>query len=137
MLPMGLSVLLVDDDEVVRTTTTFILTDAGHSVTLAADGARALELIHTCSFDVAICDVRLPRVDGMTLFRVLRATAPKTAVLVMTSHADVKHALECLENGAVDYLTKPIDDPGLRRRIERISERVATRKQREQLGGGR
>lgn len=132
----ALSILVVDDEEVIRATTGYVLSDAGHSVTLAADGARALALIDARSFDVAICDVRLPKVDGMTLFRVLRRDAPMTAVLVMTSHAQVKDALECLEQGAVDYLTKPIDGPALLRRIDRIRARVALRKQREQLGDG-
>jgi len=131
----ALSILVVDDDEVIRTTTRFLLSDAGHSVTLAADGAQALALIRARSFDVAICDVRLPKVDGMTLFRRLRREAPTTAVLVMTSHAQVKDALECLEQGAVDYLTKPIDGHALLRRIDRVSARVALRKQREQLRG--
>lgn len=131
-----LSVLVVDDDEVIRTTTHYVLADAGHSVTLAADGARALALIQARAFDVAICDVRLPKVDGMTLFRMLRREAPMTAVLVMTSHAQVKDALECLEQGAADYLTKPIDGPALLRRIDWIGARVALRRQRAQLGGG-
>jgi DNA-binding response OmpR family regulator len=134
---MRLSVLLVDDDEVIRSTASFALTDAGHSVTLASDGARALELIRSRRFDVAICDVRLPKIDGMTLFRVLRTEAPTTAVLVMTSHGAVKDALECLEKGAADYLTKPFDSPALLRRIQRISERITLRRQREQLGGAR
>ena len=106
-----------------------MLTDAGHSVTETPDGAEALRLIRARSFDVAVCDVRLPRVDGMTLFRVLRRESPTTAVMLVTSYAEVRDAIECLEAGAADYVTKPLDGAGLLRRIGRIGARVAQRRQ--------
>jgi DNA-binding response OmpR family regulator len=130
-----LDILVVDDDELVRTTTHFALSDAGHSVTQAADGARALAMIRSCPFDVAIFDVRLPKIDGMTLFRMIRRQAPATAVIMMTSHVDVRHALECLQEGPADYLTKPLDTYALLRRIEGIAARVALRKQGGEVRG--
>jgi DNA-binding response OmpR family regulator len=123
-----LSILVIEDDETIRATTEFLLTDAGHRVMAASDGAKALGLIRENAFDVVICDVRLPKIDGMTLFRLLRRESPTTAVMVVTSYADVKHAIECLEQGAADYITKPLDGPGLLRRIGRIAARVALRR---------
>jgi DNA-binding response OmpR family regulator len=120
-----LKILVVEDDETIRATTSYILTDAGHSVSVAADGIEALGLVRTCVFDVAICDVRLPKLDGMTLFRLLRRESPSTAVIVVTSYPDVQDALECLEAGGADFITKPLDRAGLLRRIDRIGVRVA------------
>ena len=134
MTAIPLRVLVVDDDELVRMATHHALSDAGHVVTQAEDGARALELIREHAFDVAICDVRLPKVDGMTLFRTIRRQAPDTAVIVITSHAEVKDALECLQEGASDYLTKPVHSAPLLRRMQRIGARIAARKQRTEVG---
>lgn len=96
----ALSILVVDDDASVRTTTSNLLGDAGHSVTEAADGDEALALLRKDAFDVLLCEVRLPKVDGMTLFRLTRRISPNTAVIVVTSYAEVKDALECLGHGA-------------------------------------
>lgn len=64
-----LDILVVDDDLATRLSLTYALTDAGHKVTEAADGEEAIGIITEQAFDVAILDVRLPRVDGLTIFR--------------------------------------------------------------------
>jgi DNA-binding NtrC family response regulator len=104
-----LEVLLADDDEDVRESIATALLNEGHRVTEAADGAEAAELIGTRPFDVAICDVRMPRVDGLTLFRRIRREAPKTAVVIMTSHARIPDVVDTLRDGAAGYVTKPFD----------------------------
>jgi DNA-binding NtrC family response regulator len=104
-----LEVLLADDDGNVRDGIATALQNEGHRVTEAADGREAAELIGARAFDVAICDVRMPNVDGLTLFRRIRRQAPKTAVVIMTSHAQIPDVVESLRDGAVGYVTKPFD----------------------------
>lgn len=104
-----LEVLLADDDANVRESIATALHNEGHRVTEAADGLEAAELIGTHAFDVAICDVRMPRLDGLTLSRRIRREAPKTAVVIMTSQAQISDVVESLRDGAVDFVTKPFD----------------------------
>jgi DNA-binding NtrC family response regulator len=105
-----LDILVVDDEPVIRMGLAYPLGDAGHRVTEAGDGAAALKLIAEHVFDVVICDVRLPKIDGLTLLRRLHEESPSTAVVLMTAYARVNDAIAALRAGAYDYVTKPFDD---------------------------
>src|ERR1019366_2574900 len=112
VLAMGrgmLDVLLVDDDENVRESVALALVNAGHQVTEAADGAEAADLLSSHAFDLAICDVQMPRLDGLALFRRIPREAPGTAVVIMTSYGRVPDVVDSMRDGAVDYVTKPFD----------------------------
>jgi DNA-binding NtrC family response regulator len=112
-----LDVLLVDDDDNVRDSVAAALLGAGHSVTEASDGAQALELLASRAFDLAICDVQMPRLDGLTLFRRIRRDAPGTAVVIMTTYGKIPDVIDTLRDGAVDYVTKPFDPDEFTRRV--------------------
>jgi DNA-binding NtrC family response regulator len=128
-----LEILIVDDDPTTRTSLGYALVDAGHRVTEAVDGAEANQLIESRVFDVAICDVRLPKMDGITLFGRIRQRAPGTAVILMTAYAAVTDAVAALRQGAYDYVTKPFDPEEFTLRvIGRIAERRALRMELEQ-----
>jgi DNA-binding NtrC family response regulator len=127
-----LEVLVVDDDPAVRMAVAYALADAGHTVVEACDGEEALAASTGRAFDVAICDVRLPKVDGLTLFRHLRQRMPSTAVILMTAYATVADAVATLREGAYDYVLKPFDSEEFTLRvIGRISERRALRQELE------
>jgi DNA-binding NtrC family response regulator len=104
-----LNVLVVDDDEIVRNSISTALESAGHHVSEARDGVEALALAAAHVFDVAICDVQMPRLDGRTLLRRLRQEAPSTSVIIMTSFGRIPDAVGALRDGALDYVTKPFD----------------------------
>jgi len=104
-----LDVLVVDDDQATRLALSYALADAGHNVVEADDGDGAIALVADRIFDVAILDVRLPKVDGLTIFRRLRQKSPSTAVILMTSFASISDAVASLRDGAYDYVTKPFD----------------------------
>ena len=128
-----LEILIVDDDPATRMSVAYALSDAGHRVTEAADGAEADALIAEQVFDVAICDVRLPKIDGLTLFRKLRQQSPGTATILMTAYAAIPDAVATLREGAYDYVTKPFDAEEFSLRvIGRIAERRALRQELEQ-----
>ena len=103
-----LKVLVVEDEPDLCSLIAETLVDEGHEVTSAHDGAEAMALISATTYDVVLADVRLPRVDGLTLFRRLRAEAPSTDMILMTGDAAVSDAVAALKEGAFDYLTKPI-----------------------------
>jgi two-component system response regulator AtoC len=120
-----LHILLVDDEPGLRRTLEEALRDAGHDVTVSTDGAQGLTHALSRVFDVVICDVRLPKVDGLTLFRRLRRESPSTKVIMMTAYAGVAEAVAALKEGAYDYLTKPFDLDELLLQLERIATEQA------------
>jgi two-component system response regulator AtoC len=123
--PDSLNVLLVDDEPDIGLAAGDALRDAGHRVSVATSGAQALEMIGKQVFDVMICDVRLPGVDGLTLFRRTRQESPDTAVILMTAFAAVQDAVAAVKDGAHDYLTKPFDIDEITLRVQRIGEHRA------------
>ncbi len=129
---MALRVLLVEDDPDVRVAVATALGDAGHDVIEVGDGAAALERLAAESFDVVVSDVRMPKVDGLTVFRRAREIAPRTAVILMTSFGTVADAVGALKQGAHDYITKPFDVEELVIRVAAIAEKRALERELEE-----
>src|SRR5262245_17430783 len=128
-----LDILVVDDDQTTRLSLAYALSDAGHHVTEAADGEEAVALASERTFDVALVDVRLPKIDGLTVFRRLRLRAPSTAVILMTAFATITDAVASLREGAYDYVTKPFDPEELALRvIGHIAEHVSLKRELEE-----
>jgi two-component system response regulator AtoC len=122
-------ILLVDDDPELRETLHEVLTEAGHVVVEAGDGATASALLLARSFDVILSDVNLPNIDGLTLLRTARQEAPLTDFILMTAFGDFKDAVAALKLGATDYLTKPLDTGELLHRMGRIDSLRSMRRE--------
>jgi DNA-binding NtrC family response regulator len=105
----ALAVLVVDDDEATRESIAQALTGAGHRVSEAVDGEDALRHVGLKVFDLAVCDVHMPKLDGLALLRRLRVEAPDTAVVMMTTYGKISDVLSTVRDGAVDYVTIPFD----------------------------
>lgn len=127
-----LDVLLVDDEPTIRLSVGDAIADAGHRLTLAVDGLDALEKIKKQRFDVVVSDIRMPRLDGLSLFRQLRELVPETDVILVTAYGAVEDAVQALKQGARDYLTKPFDIGELLVRLERLAERHDLKRQLSQ-----
>jgi DNA-binding NtrC family response regulator len=119
----GLTVLVADDESTIRLSIAETLRSRGHHVSTASNGVEALDRIHDTLFDVVVTDVRMPRLDGLTLFRKIRELAPDTKVIIVTAYGDVNEAVTTLKEGAVDYLTKPCNLEEIALRVDRIAER--------------
>jgi DNA-binding NtrC family response regulator len=104
-------ILVVDDEEGVRTFLAETLERAGHDVTQVADGAEALRAAREEPFDVVLTDLHMPKVDGMTVVRTLRTEQPDVEVIILTAFGDVATAVEAMKLGAYDYLEKPVSSP--------------------------
>jgi len=135
-----LDILLLDDEPDLLALLEDQLGETCHRVQTAADGEMAGSLLDHRAYDVVICDVRLPRVDGLTLLRRIRKEAPATHVIMMTGSSDVAQAVAALKEGAYDYLRKPFDVDELLLQIQRIEENQVLRRElndvREELSGG-
>lgn len=102
-----INVLLVDDEVDFLTSSKRILARRGFSVHIAESGQKALEILSRNSFDVVILDVRMPGLSGVDLLEQIKAAYPAMAVIMLTGHATVDTAAQCMKKGAFDYLFKP------------------------------
>jgi DNA-binding NtrC family response regulator len=102
------AVLVVDDEVLIRDTLAEYLGQEGFAVVACANGEDALAKAAKQRFDVALCDVQLPGMDGLQLLERLHRISPETFVLLITAYATVENAVEAFQRGAHDYLMKPI-----------------------------
>ncbi len=102
-----LRVLLADDEEPLRKILGRELVRKGHEVSLAEDGQRALRLLAEEEYDVAVLDVRMPGLDGLSVLRSLREEVAPPEVILLTGNATVETAVEAMKLGAYDFVTKP------------------------------
>jgi excisionase family DNA binding protein len=107
------SLLVVDDEEAVREliATTLRSASPGYDISVAADGASALSMLKTKTFDVLITDLKMPGMDGMTLIREARSTSPELSVVIITAVPSQTSAIEAVNLGVSGYLTKPFRMP--------------------------
>lgn len=117
------TVLIVDDEEAFRYMLSSLLSGAGYSVDTADDGVAAINAVQTKLFDAVLCDVKMPKVDGIEVLKFVKSTFPGIEVVMLTGAADVKLAVECMKIGAYDYITKPTTSDDLLTTIERALER--------------
>lgn len=116
-------VLAVEDEPGMARLLRSSLAEEGYQVTLATDGATALELGCTGAFDVIVLDLMLPRLDGMSVARRLRERRIQTPVLVLTARDTDADLVAALDVGVDDYLTKPFSLEVLLARIRAVSRR--------------
>jgi DNA-binding NtrC family response regulator len=114
------NVLVVEDEQIIRTTLREFLTGEGFIVSEAGSVAEALQVVRQRDFSVAICDVRLPDGDGIQLLRRLQQLNADLFVLIITAYATVENAVEAFKAGAYDYLVKPVLFDDLHHKLERL-----------------
>ncbi len=127
-----MKLLLAEDDRIVRITVRDALTDDGYAVTECADGTAAIRAIERETFDIVLTDVRLPGVDGLTVFRTVRRSSSRTSVVLMTAFADADDAVAVMRDGARDYIQKPFEIDELLIRLGRVRDEVEFRRRMEQ-----
>ena len=117
---MTASILIAEDEEIMRITVLDHLRDQGWQVDEAANGIDALALVKKNSYDLIVSDIRMPGVDGEKLLAEVKHLAPRTEVILMTAHGNTDDAVNCLKKGAADYILKPFDLDDLTFRIQRL-----------------
>ena len=123
------SVLVVDDEKLIRWTLGQTLGRAGHNVLEAADGERALELARSERPGIVLLDLRLPGIDGMEVLRTLRREQPDCAVVMISAHGTLEMAVEAMKLGATDYLKKPFEPEEVELLVRRLTEKIRLERQ--------
>ncbi len=118
-------ILIADDEEGLRFSLTLHLKDAGYDVTCVEDGEAAVKQLKSQDFDFALCDLRMPRRDGLDVLRAVTGDGLRTRIILMSAHADAATALEAVGLGATDYLAKPFETAEVLFRLRRAAEQLA------------
>jgi len=120
-----MKVLIADDEKNIRDSIAAYIATEGAETSVASDGLEARALLEDEAFDCLILDLRMPKMDGLSVLAWLQEAGPPTPVIVISAYGDVKDAVQAMKLGAKDYLVKPFDPEELVIRLRRVvSERA-------------
>jgi DNA-binding NtrC family response regulator len=113
-------IIIVDDEEIVRTSLSSWLIEDGYDVVAVASGKQAIEELHKCHCDLMLVDLKMPEMDGLELMKEVKKFLPDMPIIIMTAYATVDTAVKAIKEGAFDYLMKPFDPEEISITIKKI-----------------
>lgn len=130
---MKTRILVVDDERAIRDLLSDAISHAGYDVLSASNGKEALSLIEQENIQIAICDIKMPGMDGIDLLKKIRDISPETIVLMITAYASVETAVDALRYGAFDYILKPFIEEDVFAKILRIDQYLKIKRENQIL----
>ena len=106
-------ILVVDDEDIVRTSCSRALVPEGYEVTPAKNGLEGLKLISENKFDLVLTDLKMPDMDGIEVLRRIKEGWPEIEVIIITGYQTVDTAVKSIKLGAFDYIEKPFTPDAL------------------------
>ncbi|MGH2565110.1 MAG: sigma-54-dependent transcriptional regulator, partial [Ginsengibacter sp.] len=132
------NVLIIDDEEKIRTLLSRIIILEGFEVLQAVDAKTGLKKMETSDINVVICDVKLPDASGVELSKTIKAKYPATEIILLTAYGNIPDGVQAIKNGAFDYITKGDDNnkiiPLLYKAVEKVSLAKRVLRLERQLG---
>ncbi len=119
LLTMKIKILVVDDELLLRDVLFDYLNRQGFEVNLAPDAEKALELTENYTPDIALIDIKLPKISGIELTKILKNNNPDLPIIIMTGYPSLDTAINAMENGANEYIVKPFRLDELTRTINK------------------
>lgn len=104
-----MKILIIDDERSIRNSMREILGDEGYETDVAEDGKKGLEAAIATHYDVIFCDIKMPGMDGLEVLAALSENEVETPVVMISGHADIQTAVDCIKKGAFDFIEKPLD----------------------------
>ena len=104
-----MKILVIDDERAIRNSLKEILGDEGYEVETAEDGAAGIDMLDKDHYDVVFCDIKMPNKDGNEVLRHVMSEGIDSAMVMVSGHGDIETAVECIKNGAFDFIQKPLD----------------------------
>ena len=126
-------ILVVDDEENMRHLLQTLLEKKGYAVATAENGRVALELLDARTFDTILCDLRMPEMDGMTFLKRVRDQKIDTTIIIMSAYGTIDQALETIQLGAYDYISKPFKPAEILLTLKKSEERQRLKQENLQL----
>src|SRR6185295_9299699 len=103
------NILIIDDEKAIRKTLSEILSYEGYKIEEAGDGEEGLRRVRDKTFDVVLCDIKMPKLDGIEFLEKVRESNPDVPVIMISGHGNIDTAVEAVKKGAYDYIAKPPD----------------------------
>ena len=103
------SILIIDDEKSIRNVLRDILQHEGYQVEEAPDGEQGIKLFQSKTFDLVLCDIKMPKMDGMEVLQQMMAVNPEIPVIMISGHGSIENAVEAVKRGAYDFISKPPD----------------------------
>ena len=125
----GKQILVIDDEENMRHFLKSLLAKEGYEVFLAADGLEGLQLIEEQIFDIILCDIRMPRMDGLEFLKNLQSKNSAATIITMSAYGTLDLAIETMQLGAYDYISKPFKPPEIILTLKKAEERERLRRE--------
>ena len=123
------TLLVIDDEENMRYVLQSMLTKEDYDVTLAADGLEGLQQLAEQSFDFILCDIKMPRMDGLEFLKTLQETHPPSTIITMSAYGTIDLAIETMQLGAYDYISKPFKPAEIILTLKKAEERERLKKE--------
>lgn len=121
------TILIVEDEAILRESMAELLEDEGFNILQAANGRIAYDILMEETVDVVLSDIRMPEMDGIELLDKIKASLPETPVIIITAYGDITNAVDTMRHGACDYLVKPVQFDEMVSRINRVIQRQKQR----------
>jgi len=103
------NILIIDDERAIRNTLKEILSYEGYGIDEAVDGEEGLQKLQAKTFDMVLCDIKMPRIDGLEFLERVTSLHPDLPVIMISGHGNIETAVEAVKKGAFDYISKPPD----------------------------
>lgn len=120
-----MKILIIDDERSIRNSLKEILADEGYDVDVAENGAQGCAMVDKEKYSVIFCDIKMPEMDGMEVLDRLSQMGVDSAVIMISGHADIGTAVECIKKGAFDFIQKPLDLNRILITIKNATEKVS------------
>ncbi len=128
-----MKILVIDDERSIRNSLKEILSDEGHEVDTAEDGASGLGMAGKEKYNAIFCDIKMPGMDGLEVLDKLVAEGIDAAVVMISGHGDIDTAVECMKKGAFDFIQKPLDLNRILITLKNATEKVSLVKENKML----
>ena len=115
--------LIIDDEANMRHMLSTVLKKAGYQVETAADGAKGLEMIQQSPYDFILCDIKMPKMDGMEFLKMSRDRLGAATVIMMSAYGSIDTAIDAMKSGAYDYISKPFKTDEVYLTLKKAEER--------------
>ncbi|HSN08607.1 MAG TPA: sigma-54 dependent transcriptional regulator [Hanamia sp.] len=103
------TILIIDDEKAIRKTLTEILGYEGYKIDEASDGEEGLNKFRIKSYDLVLCDIKMPKLDGIEFLEKAKEISPEVPIIIISGHGNIETAVEAVKKGAFDYISKPPD----------------------------
>ena len=103
------NILIIDDEKAIRKTLSEILSYEGYKIDEAGDGEEGLKKVREKEYDVVLCDIKMPKIDGIEFLEKAKEANPDIPIIMISGHGTIETAVEAVKKGAYDYISKPPD----------------------------